>query len=67
MLAKNPHFMNASGDSAYHDFMKEDAEKFAVGQRCQLNAGDRRGEIKYVGKVKGLGAGFWVGVALDEP
>ena len=29
--------------------------------------GERRGEIAYVGKVAGMGAGFWLGVRLDEP
>ena len=29
--------------------------------------GERRGEVKYVGKVAGMGAGYWVGVQLDEP
>jgi dynactin complex subunit len=23
--------------------------------------------VKYVGKVKGLGAGYWLGIVLDEP
>ena len=62
MLAKNPNFMNAQGDSAYNDFMKDEAALITVGQRCQVNAGERRGVVKYVGKVKGLGAGYWVGV-----
>ena len=67
MLAKNPNFMNAQGESVYNDFMKEEAEQLSVGQRCQTNAGARRGEIKFIGKVKSLGAGYWVGVSLDEP
>lgn len=40
---------------------------FSVGQRCAVAPGERRGEIKFVGAVEGLGAGFWVGVQLDEP
>ena len=59
--------MNAQGESAYVDFMKEEAEKLVIGQRCLVNAGERRGEIKYVGKVKSLGAGYWVGICLDDP
>jgi len=35
--------------------------------RCCLNIGQRRGEVKYVGKVKELGPGYWIGVQLDEP
>jgi len=39
-----------------------------VGQRCLVTIGERRGEVKFVGKVTGgLGAGYWVGVQLDEP
>ena len=67
MQAQNPNFMNAGGESAYADFMKEEAEKVSVGQRCELNVGNRRGEVKFVGKCQGLGAGWWVGVQLDEP
>ena len=63
----NPDFMKADGGSIYEDFQKEESEKITVGQRCQLTTGDRRGEVKYVGKVKELGAGYWVGVELDEP
>ena len=29
--------------------------------------GARRGEVMYVGRVKGLKWGFWCGVKLDEP
>ena len=50
MMEKNPNFMNAHGESSYTDFMKEEAEKIEVGQRCELNVGNRRGEVKYVGK-----------------
>ena len=32
-----------------------------------MNVGERRGEVKYLGKVAGKGAGYWVGVLLDEP
>ena len=65
--AGNPNFVNNQDESIYEDFMKEEAEAISVGSRCQLNVGDRRGEVAYVGKVKGKGAGFWIGVKLDEP
>ena len=67
MQKKNPNFMNEKGDSSYEDFQKEEAEKVKVGDRCEVKLGARRGEVKYVGKVKGLGAGYWLGVLLDEP
>ena len=60
-------FQNNQGDSIYEDFMKDEAEALQVGQRCQLNVGDRRGEVKHIGKVAGKGAGWWIGVLLDEP
>ncbi|KLU89701.1 tubulin folding cofactor B [Magnaporthiopsis poae ATCC 64411] len=40
------------------------------GRRCRVGADDsRRGVVKYVGDVPEIpgGAGFWVGVHLDEP
>jgi tubulin-folding cofactor B len=46
---------------------EEQASQIEVGQRCLLGDGFRRGEIKFVGIVKELGYGFWVGVRLDEP
>ncbi|EER08126.1 microtubule-associated protein, putative [Perkinsus marinus ATCC 50983] len=44
-------------------------EIYAVGQRCEVNPGGRRGEVAYFGPVKGLPRGecSWVGVRLDEP
>ena len=65
--AGNSNFVKKDGESIYEDFMKEEAEEIKEGQRCQLNVGERRGEVKYVGKVAGMGAGYWVGVQLDEP
>ena len=42
-----------------------------VGQRCEVNPGGRRGEVKFVGEwknvTKEINKGFWVGVKLDEP
>jgi len=65
--AGHPNFQKDNGDSVYEDFMKEEAEAMSVDQRCQLTVGERRGCVKYVGKVPGKGAGFWIGVLLDEP
>lgn len=46
---------------------EEEAAQIDVGKRCLLGDGVRRGEVKYVGLVKELGHGFWIGVQLDEP
>ena len=67
MQKNNPNFMKPNGDSPYVDFQKEEAAKATVGMRCEVNIGSRRGEVKFVGKVKGLGAGFWLGILLDDP
>ena len=48
------------------DYMGELASSILVGARCRLESGDR-GEVSFVGKVVDLGAGWFVGVRLDEP
>eukprot|EP00746_Dinoflagellata_sp_MGD_P133515 gnl/MRDRNA2_/MRDRNA2_67220_c0_seq1.p1 gnl/MRDRNA2_/MRDRNA2_67220_c0~~gnl/MRDRNA2_/MRDRNA2_67220_c0_seq1.p1 ORF type:complete len:207 (+),score=39.91 gnl/MRDRNA2_/MRDRNA2_67220_c0_seq1:418-1038(+) len=42
------------------------SQKFPIGGRCQVSPGARRGEVAYVGEVKGL-QGVHIGVRLDEP
>jgi len=49
------------------EFMAQEASKINVGDRCEVQPGGRRGEVKYVGKIPELNLGFWVGVSLDEP
>ncbi|KAI8463710.1 MAG: CAP Gly-rich domain-containing protein [Monoraphidium minutum] len=49
------------------DFGEAEAAALEVGARCCVDPGERRGEIRYVGRVEGLAPGYWVGVALDEP
>ena len=68
MQAENPNCMkpDAAG-SAYDEFQKEEAMAVEVGMRCEVTVGSRRGEVKFVGKVKAKGAGYWVGVLLDDP
>ncbi len=46
---------------------EEEASQIEIGSRCLLGDGFRRGEIKFVGMIKEMGHGFWVGVKLDEP
>lgn len=38
-----------------------------VGDRCEVDPGGKRGEVKFVGKAESLAAGYWVGVQYDEP
>jgi tubulin-folding cofactor B len=49
------------------EHMAEEAAAMSVGDRCETYPGGNRGEVKYVGKIEGLPAGWWVGVLLDEP
>lgn len=42
------------------------ADKYPIGGRCEINPGGRRGEVAFVGKIKGT-EGTWIGVKLDEP
>ena len=45
----------------------ESVEGIAVGARCEVMPGARRGCVKFVGESEALKAGFWVGVQFDEP
>ncbi|CAL1165944.1 unnamed protein product [Cladocopium goreaui] len=40
--------------------------RITVGSRCQVHPGGRRGEVAFVGSVRGA-KGVWIGVGLDEP
>ena len=52
-----------TNDDAYADL----AAKIKVGDRCEVTLGGKRGEVKYVGKIPAIAAGWWVGVQYDEP
>ena len=38
-----------------------------VGDRCEVEPGEKRGVVKFVGRAESLAPGFWVGVQFDEP
>lgn len=38
-----------------------------MGDRCQVEPGEKRGIVKYVGRAESLGPGYWVGIQYDEP
>jgi tubulin-folding cofactor B len=44
-----------------------DLKDIAVGARCEVNPGQKRGEVKFVGRCDALPPGFWVGIQFDEP
>lgn len=45
----------------------EEAKKMTVGARCEVNPGQKRGVVRFVGRVEGVPPGWWVGVEYDEP
>ena len=66
-MAKNPNFMNAKDTQLVPDYQKEEACKINVNMRCQtIDITKKRGTVMFVGKVAGLGAGYWIGIKLDS-
>ncbi|XP_010464690.1 PREDICTED: tubulin-folding cofactor B [Camelina sativa] len=47
--------------------MEDLCANFKVGDRCQVEPGEKRGMVKYVGRAESLGPGYWVGIQYDEP
>ncbi|PPD78696.1 hypothetical protein GOBAR_DD24372 [Gossypium barbadense] len=49
------------------DYMEDLCSNIKVGDRCEVDPGEKRGVVKYVGRAEALGPGFWIGVQYDEP
>lgn len=49
------------------NYMEDLCINIKVGDRCQVDPGEKRGVIKFVGRTETLGPGFWVGIQYDEP
>ena len=49
------------------DYQKAEADQISVGDRCQTIISNKRGTVKYVGKISELANGYWVGVHMDDP
>ncbi|CAL1385156.1 unnamed protein product [Linum trigynum] len=64
MVAQNP---AAFEPKITENYMQELCADMKVGDRCEVQPGEKRGVIKYVGRAEPLGLGFWVGVQYDEP
>ncbi|XP_071711778.1 tubulin-folding cofactor B-like isoform X2 [Rutidosis leptorrhynchoides] len=62
-----PRTNSAQASKTDDDYMKDISMNIKVGDRCEVEPGEKRGVVKYVGKAEGLGAGFWVGIQYDEP
>lgn len=43
------------------------AAAMKLGDRCEVNPGGKRGEVKFLGKIPAIAPGWWVGVQYDEP
>ncbi|XP_020532175.1 tubulin-folding cofactor B isoform X2 [Amborella trichopoda] len=49
------------------NYMEDLCKTIKVGDRCEVEPGEKRGVVKFVGKAGTLAPGFWVGVQYDEP
>uniref|UniRef100_A0A5B7AXY8 Putative tubulin-folding cofactor B isoform X2 n=1 Tax=Davidia involucrata TaxID=16924 RepID=A0A5B7AXY8_DAVIN len=49
------------------NYMENLCTNIKVGDRCQVEPGEKRGVVKFVGQAETLAPGFWVGVQYDEP
>jgi tubulin-specific chaperone B len=70
LLAPNDFPTATTLDESVPNYDSESVAHVVLGQRCQLNIGQRRGTVVWVGTMSTTGAsdaGYWVGVHLDEP
>ncbi|XP_057788212.1 tubulin-folding cofactor B [Salvia miltiorrhiza] len=49
------------------NYMEDLCANIKVGDRCQVEPGEKRGTVKFVGQAETLPPGFWVGIQYDEP
>ncbi|XP_010552969.1 PREDICTED: tubulin-folding cofactor B [Tarenaya hassleriana] len=64
VVSQNP---AASETKMRENYMEDLCVNIKVSDRCQVEAGEKRGVVKYVGRAESLGPGYWVGVQYDEP
>ncbi|GMH08650.1 hypothetical protein Nepgr_010490 [Nepenthes gracilis] len=57
----------SAGNKIAANYMENLCSNIKVGDRCQVEPGEKRGVVKYVGQAEDLGPGFWVGIQYDEP
>ncbi|KAL1193955.1 Tubulin-folding cofactor B [Cardamine amara subsp. amara] len=63
-VSQNP---AASEAKTKENYMEDFCSDIKVGDRCQVEPGEKRGTVKYVGRAESLGPGYWVGIQYDEP
>eukprot|EP00434_Breviolum_minutum_P002844 symbB.v1.2.002500.t1/scaffold132.1/size310437/11 len=56
----------AAGEEEPSESVEEVSARVPLGSRCQVHPGGRRGEVAFVGSVRGA-KGVWIGIGLDEP
>lgn len=66
-MKQNPDLMKPNKPQIDEEFQREFIDGVNVGDRCKLNPGDKRGTVRYVGKVPEGQPGYYVGLELDEP
>ncbi|KAK9938873.1 hypothetical protein M0R45_015588 [Rubus argutus] len=49
------------------NYIEDLCANIKVRDRCEVEPGDKRGVVKFVGRAESLDPGFWVGVQYDEP
>ncbi|KAJ0960451.1 hypothetical protein J5N97_001733, partial [Dioscorea zingiberensis] len=49
------------------NYMVDLCANIKVGDRCEVEPGEKRGVVKFVGKAETAGPGYWVGIQYDEP
>ncbi|VFQ91418.1 unnamed protein product [Cuscuta campestris] len=63
-----PHKHTTTSEAKICDnYMEDLCAHIKVGDRCQVEPGERRGIVKFVGRAETLASGFWLGVQFDEP
>jgi tubulin-folding cofactor B len=55
--------------SLAEEYGADSVQGIEVGQRCEVEPGERRGTVRYVGEIviEDKSKGYWIGVQFDEP
>lgn len=64
LVSENPSTREAKLPDNY---MEDLCANIKVGDRCEVEPGEKRGVVKFVGRGESIAPGFWVGVQYDEP
>ncbi|XP_057999949.1 tubulin-folding cofactor B isoform X2 [Hevea brasiliensis] len=64
LVSQNP---SAFEPKITDNYVEDLCAHIKVGDRCEVEPGEKRGVVKFVGRAESLAPGFWVGVQYDEP